>query len=175
LDNFKPGAVDGAPAIVAVVDNMKIESCRVERTDENGQKQNGLELRSLPEQAFDLIEAPKDALTELSPVPGSAAWNAANHDLYRIGGGVAPPQILHAVDPQYTDEARRAKFKGICIVALVVDVNGVPQNPRIVRPLGKGLDEKALEAVKQFRFKPAMKDGKTPVPVMITVEVNFRL
>jgi periplasmic protein TonB len=95
--------------------------------------------------------------------------------LYHIGGGVAPPQILHEVDPEFSDEARRAKYQGVCLISIIVDVNGNPQNPRVVRPLGMGLDEKALEAVKQFRFKPAMKDGKTPVPVMITVEVNFRL
>jgi len=95
--------------------------------------------------------------------------------LYSVGGGVAAPILLHQVDPEFSDEARRAKYQGICMISIIVDVNGNPQNPRVVRPLGMGLDEKALEAVKQFRFKPAMKDGKTPVPVMITVEVNFRL
>jgi periplasmic protein TonB len=95
--------------------------------------------------------------------------------LYHIGGGVSAPQILHEVDPEFSDEARRAKYQGICLISIIVDTNGNPQSPHVVRPLGMGLDEKALEAVKQFRFKPAMKDGKTPVPVMITVEVNFRL
>jgi len=95
--------------------------------------------------------------------------------LYHIGGGVAAPVLLHQVDPEFSDEARRAKYQGICMISIIVDTNGNPQNPRVVRPLGMGLDEKALEAVRQFRFKPAMKDGKTPVPVMITVEVNFRL
>ncbi len=95
--------------------------------------------------------------------------------LYHIGGGVAAPVLLHQVDPEFSDEARRAKYQGICLISIIVDTNGNPQNPRVIRPLGMGLDEKALEAVKQFRFKPAMKDGKTPVPVMITVEVNFRL
>jgi len=95
--------------------------------------------------------------------------------LYHIGGGVAAPVLLHQVDPEFSDEARRAKYQGICLISIIVDTNGNPQNPRVVRPLGMGLDEKALEAVKQFRFKPALKDGKTPVPVMITVEVNFRL
>jgi TonB family protein len=56
-----------------------------------------------------------------------------------------------------------------------VDANGNPQNPRVVKPLGMGLDEKAIEAVMKFRFKPAMKDGKTPVPVQITVVVSFRM
>jgi periplasmic protein TonB len=95
--------------------------------------------------------------------------------LAHIGGGVAAPVLLHQVDPEFSDEARRAKYQGVCLISIIVDTNGNPTNPHVVRPLGMGLDEKALEAVKQFRFKPAMKDGKTPVPVMITVEVNFRL
>jgi TonB family protein len=95
--------------------------------------------------------------------------------LYHIGGGVAAPVLLKQVDPEFSDEARRAKYQGSCTISIIVDVNGIPQNPRVVQNLGMGLDEKALEAVKQFRFKPAMKDGKTPVPVMITVVVNFRL
>ena len=77
-------------------------------------------------------------------------------------------------EAEFSDEARRAKYQGAVMVTIIVDMKGVPQNPRIVRALGMGLDEKALEAVRRYRFKPAMKDGK-PVPVMITVEVNFRL
>jgi TonB family protein len=95
--------------------------------------------------------------------------------LYRIGGGVSAPVPLNSVEAEFSDEARRAKYQGVCLISLIVDVHGDPQNPRVVRALGMGLDEKALEAVKKYKFKPAMKDGKTPVPVMITVEVNFRL
>jgi TonB family protein len=94
--------------------------------------------------------------------------------LYKIGGGVSAPVLVHQVDPEFSDEARRAKYQGICTISIIVDANGIPQNPHVVTPLGMGLDEKALEAVRQFRFKPALKDGK-PVPVMITVVVNFRL
>ena len=95
--------------------------------------------------------------------------------LYRVGGGVSPPQPLNSVEAEFSDEARRAKYQGVCLISLIVDAQGNPQNPRVVRALGMGLDEKAIEAVKKYKFKPAMKDGKTPVPVMITVEVNFRL
>ena len=58
---------------------------------------------------------------------------------------------------------------------IIVDAQGNPRNPRIVRALGMGLDEKALEAVMKYKFKPAMKDGKTPVSVMLSIEVNFRM
>jgi protein TonB len=95
--------------------------------------------------------------------------------LYQIGGRVSPPVALNTVEAEFSDEARRAKYQGVVLISLIVDTNGNPQNPRVIRPLGMGLDEKALEAVKKYKFKPAMKDGKTPVPVMITVEVNFRL
>ena len=95
--------------------------------------------------------------------------------LYKIGGGVSPPQALNQVEAEFSDEARRAKYQGVCLISLIVDVHGDPQNPRVIRALGMGLDEKALEAVRKYKFKPAMKDGRTPVPVMITVEVNFRL
>jgi TonB family protein len=78
------------------------------------------------------------------------------------------------VDPEFSDEARRNKYQGIVVVSLIVDAQGNPQNPKVVRPLGMGLDEKALEAVMKYKFKPAMSNGK-PVPVMINVEINFRI
>ena len=95
--------------------------------------------------------------------------------LYHVGGGVSAPVALNSVEAEFSDEARRAKYQGICLISLIVDAQGNPQNPRVIRTLGMGLDEKALEAVRKYKFRPAMKDGKTPVPVMITVEVNFRL
>jgi periplasmic protein TonB len=95
--------------------------------------------------------------------------------LYHIGGGVSAPVPLNSVEAEFSDEARRAKYQGVCLISLIVDAQGNPQNPRVVRALGMGLDEKALEAVRKYKFKPAFKVGQGPVPVMITVEVNFRL
>jgi TonB family protein len=94
--------------------------------------------------------------------------------LYRVGGGVSAPVPLYRVEPEYSEEARKAKFQGTVVLSIVVDEQGNPKNFRVVRPLGLGLDEKAVEAVAKWRFKPAYKDGR-PVPVMATVEVNFRL
>jgi TonB family protein len=95
--------------------------------------------------------------------------------LYRIGGGVSAPVALNTVEAELSDEARRAKYQGFCLIALIVDAQGNPQNPRVIRALGMGPDERALEAVRKYRFKPAMKNGRIPVPVRLTVEVNFRL
>jgi protein TonB len=93
---------------------------------------------------------------------------------YRIGGGVSAPSVLSKVEPEYSEEARKAKWQGTVILALVVDDQGRPQNLKVLRSLGLGLDQKAIEAVEKWRFKPGMKDGK-PVPVQATIEVNFRL
>src|SRR5271165_865438 len=93
---------------------------------------------------------------------------------YRVGGGVSAPKALYAPDPEYSEEARKAKYQGTVVLWLVVDANGRPQQIRVQRALGMGLDEKAIEAVKLWKFDPARKDGQ-PVPVMINVEVNFRL
>ncbi|MGB7264441.1 MAG: energy transducer TonB [Terracidiphilus sp.] len=95
--------------------------------------------------------------------------------LYQIGGRVSAPVVIHSVEAEFSDEARRAKYQGVCLISLIVDAQGNPQNIRVARPLGMGLDEKAIAAIRQYKFKPAMKDGKTPVPVMITIEVDFRL
>jgi protein TonB len=94
--------------------------------------------------------------------------------LERVGGAVSQPVPLNSVEAEFSDEARRAKYQGVCLVSVIVDAQGNPQNPHVVRALGMGLDEKALEAVMKYKFKPAMKYGK-PVAVMINVEINFRL
>jgi TonB family protein len=83
--------------------------------------------------------------------------------------------VLYEPEAEFSDEARRAKYQGVCIITLIVDKDGNPQNPHVTRALGMGLDEKALEAVRKYKFKPAMKDGKTPVSVMLSIEVNFRM
>ena len=106
---------------------------------------------------------------------GPGTGGGAGGGLYHVGGGVSAPVPRNSVEAEFSDEARRAKYQGVCLISLIVDAQGNPQNPRVVRALGMGLDEKALEAVKKYKFKPAMKEGRTPVPVMITVEVNFRL
>jgi TonB family protein len=105
--------------------------------------------------------------------PGSG-WNTGG-GLAQVGGRVSAPIPLFQPEAEFSDEARRAKYQGVCLVGLIVDAQGNPQNVHIVRALGMGLDEKAMEAVRKYKFKPAMRDGKTPVAVYVNVEVNFRL
>jgi len=94
--------------------------------------------------------------------------------VYKVGGGISAPQPIATPDPEYTEAARQAKTQGTCVLWMIVDTEGHPRNIRVVRGLGFGLDAKAIEAVKQWKFAPAMKDGK-PVNVQISVEVGFRL
>ena len=89
-------------------------------------------------------------------------------------GGVSQPVPIFTPDAEFSDEARRAKYQGVCEISVIIDAQGNPQSPRVVRPLGMGLDEKALQAVMRYKFKPAKKDGK-PVAARIAVMVNFRL
>ncbi len=94
--------------------------------------------------------------------------------VFRVGGGVSAPRALDTPDPEYSEEARKAKYQGTCVLWLVVGPDGKPRDVKVARALGMGLDEKAIEAVRNWKFEPAMKDGK-PVAVQINVEVNFRL
>jgi TonB family protein len=106
---------------------------------------------------------------------GNGSGGNIGGGIERIGGRVSAPVILHGPDPEFSDEARRAKYQGICVISLIVDAQGNPQDIRVARVLGMGLDEKAIEAVRQYKFKPAMKDGKIPVAVRTNIEINFHL
>jgi TonB family protein len=94
--------------------------------------------------------------------------------IFHVGGGVAPPRTIYAPEPEFSEEARKAKYQGVCTLGLIVGVDGRPTNIRVLSSLGMGLDEKAIEAVRTWKFEPAMKDGH-PVPVEIALEVDFHL
>jgi TonB family protein len=108
------------------------------------------------------------------PGVGAGSGGGIGGGVYKVGGGISAPQAISAPDPNYTEEARRAKKQGTCILWLIVDAAGHPRDLKVIRGLGLGLDEKALEAVRQWRFQPALKDGR-PVDVQISVEVEFHL
>jgi TonB family protein len=93
---------------------------------------------------------------------------------FRVGGGVSQPAVVFKVDPEYSEEARKAKYSGTVLLQLVVDVDGKAKNIKVVKGVGLGLDEKAVEAVQKWKFTPGKKNGQA-VPVYATVEVNFRL
>jgi TonB family protein len=94
--------------------------------------------------------------------------------VYRVGGGVSAPALIHKVEPKYSEEALKAKYQGTVILYVEISPDGRAVNPRVVRSLGLGLDEKAIEAVRKWKFRPGYKDGKA-VTVVAQIEVNFRL
>jgi TonB family protein len=108
------------------------------------------------------------------PGVGSGSGGGIGGGVFKVGGGISAPEPVSTPDPEYTEQARLAKTQGTCILWLIVDDQGHPRDIRVVHGLGFGLDAKAVEAVKQWRFQPAMKDGR-PVNVQISVEVGFRL
>jgi TonB family protein len=94
--------------------------------------------------------------------------------VYKISEGASPPKPIYTPDPDYSKEARQAKYQGTCVLRMIVGADGRPHDIKVSASLGHGLDEKAIEAVKQWKFQPAMKDGK-PVAVEISVQVDFHL
>jgi len=94
--------------------------------------------------------------------------------VFRVGGGVTAPVPLYKPEPEYSEEARKAKFQGTVVLTIIVDATGRPRDIKVSRSLGLGLDEKAIEAVEKWKFRPGYKDGK-PVAVQASIEVNFRL
>jgi len=105
---------------------------------------------------------------------GSGEGGGVSGGVYRTGGGVSRPVLMAKVEPEYSEEARKAKYQGTVLLYVEIDTGGHATNIKVQRSLGLGLDEKAIEAVKQWKFKPGYKDGK-PVMVAATIEVNFRL
>ncbi|HXA05045.1 MAG TPA: energy transducer TonB [Bryobacteraceae bacterium] len=90
------------------------------------------------------------------------------------GGSLIAPSVLYKVEPEFSDEARKAKYQGTVLLTIEVGEDGQPHQLRVLRGLGLGLDEKAIEAVSRWKFKPALRNGR-PVRAAATIEVNFRL
>jgi len=118
---------------------------------------------------MDTRAAAIQAANALSPVShtGPAVYKASS-------AGVRPPSLVSKVEPEYSEEGRAAALEGTIIVGVVIGLDGLAHDARILSGLGLGLDEQAVEAIQQWRFKPGLKDGQ-PVPVAATIEVNWRL
>jgi TonB family protein len=94
--------------------------------------------------------------------------------VFHVVGGASKPIAIYSPDPQYSDEARRARLQGRVEIELIIDEKGVPQNIQVLKSLGLGLDEEAIKAAGKWRFKPGMKDGK-PVAVIAFLDIGFHL
>jgi TonB family protein len=105
---------------------------------------------------------------------GNGAGGGAGGGVYAVGNGVSQPQLISKVDPEYSEEARKAKYNGTVTLSIVVNTDGRAEDIKVTKSIGMGLDEKAVEAVQKWRFKPGMKSGAA-VKTRAVVEVNFRL
>jgi len=131
-----------------------------------------------------------DSTVVVGPVPSA---DEASAGVKQVGGDVKGPMVIYEPEPKYTEAGRKAKVQGVVTVSLIVDEHGQPQNVHIVHGLGTGPDGKpdpklkkaarvamdgmnqsAVDAVKQYKFKPATENGR-PVAVYLNVEVNFEI
>jgi len=104
---------------------------------------------------------------------GAAASSASANDALKLPPGAKPPVVIRSVVPEFSDEARAERVEGVVLISTIVDTQGMPTEIRVERSIGHGLDEKAVAAVSQYRFRPATLDGK-PIAVRIRIEVSFR-
>lgn len=111
---------------------------------------------------------------KVSPTPEPTRPNQQSTAV-QVGRGVTPPRVISRVEPPYTEEARREHCQGTATLEAIIRKDGTVEVVRVVRSAGcPGLDESATDAVKQWRFSPAMKDGM-PVDMRLNIEVNFNL
>jgi TonB family protein len=108
------------------------------------------------------------------PGVGPGYGGGVGGGIYHVGGGVSAPKLVYGPDPEFSDEARKAKYQGVVVLTVTVGADGRVHDMHVARSLGMGLDEKAMEAVRNWRFEPSMSEGR-PVTVEVNVEVNFHL
>lgn len=108
------------------------------------------------------------------PGVGEGEGGGIGGGVFRPGGGVTPPTILSRVDPEYSEDARRARHQGTVVLDAIVRRDGTVEILNVVRGLGFGLDENAIEALEQWRFNPGKRNGED-VDIRLNIEVNFTL
>ena len=132
--------------------------------------------QSVASSPSEMSEAPAPVVRR-SPVQPSQTippLHVVSDGVYRVGGAVSAPQVVSKVEPEYTEEARKAGLNGTVVLYVVVDEKGQPSDLRVIHPLGLGLDQEAIKAVTKWRFRPGRKDGH-PVAVSAQIKINFRL
>ncbi|MGO8932553.1 MAG: energy transducer TonB [Terracidiphilus sp.] len=147
---IQPGTLNGAPVPVLVCVRAIFSPFRPSSTEivdcDQGQLRNGF---------------------------GGPASSASANDPFKLPIGAEPPTVIHSVEAEFSDEARRDRIQGVVLLSMIVDEQGMPTEIRVERPAGHGLDENAVAAVSQYRFRPATLDGK-PIAVRIRIEISFR-
>jgi TonB family protein len=175
MDRFTPARL-GADA-VTTGESLEIElhGCAFSVPDSAAQRTYRLMLASPPKQKLKPFDSfPPEVIFATETIPPHARSGATSKK-FRTGEHVSTPKPINTPEAEYSPEGRSKRINGVCMISLFVDVYGLPQYPVVVKSLEPSLDQKALEAVNRYRFKPAMRDGMEPVPVLVTIAVNFRL
>jgi len=159
---FEPGTYNGVPAAVAITAVFDDQICLHQLLSES--LSLSVTVRGQPQ---------PDATSPTAN--GSSAQSGNSDGLYKVGGDVSAPIALNTVAANFSSYARKKKIGGFCLIGLIVDTKGVPEDVHVIQSLEPSLDQNAMDAIKQYRFKPAMKDRKVPVPVAIEVRVDFKL
>lgn len=108
------------------------------------------------------------------PGVGPGRGGGIGGGLYHVGGGVSPPRPIYSPDPEYSDEARKARYQGTVVLWIIVGPDGSTHDIRVRRSLGMGLDEKTIASIRTWKFEPARRNG-VPVAVEVNIEITFRL
>ena len=166
--------VSGDPTL----NDAAVDAVRQERYVPSFQDGSPVESHSIIKVAYDLSKGafrPGDASSDVPREPQEDVIEEIGHrQLFQLRDGVTFPTALHTTNPVRSEAARKMKFQGYAELGLIVGSDGRPRSIWIVRTLGGGLDERAIEAAMQWRFKPATKDGKA-VAVLINLALEFRL
>jgi TonB family protein len=171
-ERFKPGMRNGTPVAVSAQAELRMQGCSEQIRSADGKTHSKTKLTAQPVQHISpfLLDA-GDLDYALAGTPGEVNGKTLEKSGKRYG--VDPPVATKTVAAVYSAEARAKKLNAIVVAKIVVDPLGIPRCARVISPTGYGLDEQAVKAVRQFRFKPAMKRG-VAVPVTITAEVVFQ-
>jgi TonB family protein len=175
MDRFTPAMKGGAAVAIGEQLDLLLEACVISRTDEAGRNVHSLRLASAPEQKLGAYDGyPPKVIFASERLPGNPRAIPPDQ-FHKVGGNISSPIPINLPQAEFSDEGRLKKISGMCVVNLFVDVYGVPHDLILEKSLEPSMDQKALEAASRYRFKPALRDKLEPVPVMISIEVNFRI
>lgn len=167
LDRFKPALRDRIPVATGEMIALDLTGCVQHLRNESGNTTEHLRLASVPSQTIEAYAHYPDQVIFAQEMP-------VQHPGHGNGHSISPPVPILYPETEFTPEARAKHIQGECMFSVIVDGNGLPHVVSIVKHLDPGLDQNAFLAVSKYRFKPALKDGMQPVPVLVTVDVNFR-
>lgn len=172
VDKFTPGMFEGKPVVVAEELEVEVSTSVEQQGWRNGKQAELYTARALPKQS---LKTPKETPDEAVLTPDVVTWKVPRPSPrpQYFPPDVSQPVLIYTVDASYTKAAERARVSGRCLLSLIVDPHGLPENIQVVHGLKHGLDRSAMAAVERYRFIPAMRDGE-PVPAAVTVHIDFR-